>query len=91
MMVFYILISGTAHDANDRYIASTALVGMGWACWIAASNEGSRRLSRRWLFVATMALLTSYLLLYHMAPKGFRFYGTIENDGEGSWWNAVRI
>ena len=82
LTVVFLLYSGAVHG-SDRYILSTALVAIGWACWLAPTQDAKSRLAGhtvkshrtawvalRWLFVLGLFTLTSHLLVVEMFPKG---------------------
>jgi hypothetical protein len=73
-MTLLLLYSGAVHG-SDRYILSTALVAIGWACWLAprvtARNPYAwRRWVVRWILLLMLALITSILLVFIMFPIG---------------------
>jgi len=70
LMVLFLLASGAAHG-SDRYVLSTAIVGIGWACWFAPRR--SLRRPAPWLRLAFVLLLSwalSSYLLNQMMPLG---------------------
>lgn len=73
LMLFLLVYSGAVHG-SDRYILSTALAAIGWACWLAPQRPVTS-LSRvrallRWAFVIALAATTFYLLTAELWPKG---------------------
>lgn len=84
LLIAFMLFTGTAHYASDRYIASTMLVGVGWACWLAGRNW--KMVALRWSFVLLLALISTYLLVGQMMPLGEpRFWGIVPDDGLLLW------
>ncbi len=72
LAVLFLLYSGAVHG-SDRYILSTALVALGWACWLAPKRNDRRSRAWwlvRWSFVVLLFLITSLLLIDHMLPIG---------------------
>lgn len=69
LMSLFVLFSGAVYGI-DRYNLSTALVVIGWGCWLGSSAPSRRRVGARWAFVVCFGLLTSYLLLNWMLPVG---------------------
>lgn len=84
LMVIFLLFTGTSHYASDRYIASTMLVGSGWGCWL--TGKAWKPMMLRWGFVIVIAVITSYLLIGQMMPRGEpRFWGIIPDNGLVPW------
>jgi len=77
LVLIFLLYSGAVHG-SDRYILSTALVAIGWACWLspAISTKPVKARTRfiwgalRWLFVLSLFGITAALLLNQMLPIG---------------------
>lgn len=90
LMVFYALFTGTAHFSNDRYMISTALVAVGWACWLGIGEPARlRNVIARWSFVLIMAAITSLLLLKMFTIGQPIYYPITELDYPGvAWWDA---
>jgi hypothetical protein len=90
LLVFYALFTGTAHYSNDRYMLSTALVALGWACWLGSGAPLRRRnVALRWGFAFSMALITSLLLLKMFTLGQPVYYPITEFDVPGvAWWDA---
>lgn len=69
LAVLFILYSGAVHG-SDRYILSTALVPIGWACWLAPTQKPKRWWVLRWAVVLILFVSTSLLLVNQMMPAG---------------------
>lgn len=69
LAVLFLLYSGAVHG-SDRYILSTALVAVGWACWLAPKGKPTVWWPLRWLFVIGLFVITSLLLVNQMMPIG---------------------
>jgi hypothetical protein len=67
LMPVFMIVTGQAHG-TDRYNLSTALVAIGWACWLAPIGQMKRWAILRWLFLIVLSIVTSYLLVWHMFP-----------------------
>ncbi len=70
LLVSFMLLTATASFASDRYAASTALIAIGWSCWLAPLTATRRYALLRWGFVIGMVAITWYLLLVKMIPAG---------------------
>jgi hypothetical protein len=90
LMGCYVLFTGTAHYSNDRYMISTALVALGWACWIGGGEQTrARNVVIRWGFVIVIAGITSVLLLEMFSMGQPVAYPITELDYPGVvWWDA---
>lgn len=69
LMLLLLLYSGAVHG-SDRYILSTALVAVGWGCWIAPQGENERWAAVRWGVLFLLAVFSSYVLVGLMFPVG---------------------
>lgn len=78
LMPFFLIVAGQTWS-TDRYMVSTAIVAVGWSCWLAPSGNNKTWLLLRWIFVIALAVFTSYLLIWHMFPAG-QPYGWVVQD-----------
>ncbi len=69
LLVVFVLYTGAVHG-SDRYILSTALVAVGWACWLAPAGQRGKWSMLRWTFLLLLAGVTFYLLTWQMFPLG---------------------
>lgn len=69
LLAVFVIYSGAVHG-SDRYILSTALVALGWACWLAPTGKRRRWAALRWLFLILIAGITFYMLGWQMFPRG---------------------
>jgi hypothetical protein len=79
LMVVFLVFSGAVHG-SDRYILSTALVALGWACWVAPHGDNPKMgyVLLRVGFLLVLAVLTSWLLLDFMLPNEPNSWAVIE-------------
>src|SRR5258706_2340518 len=68
-MALFLPLTGAVRG-TDRHVLSTALVAIGWACWVAPKGKINFSYFLRWAFVIILAVTTSYVLLWHMIPLG---------------------
>ena len=55
---------------STRYVLSTAVVAIGWACWLAPIRPKSRWPLWRIVFLVTMCVVTSVIVVDGMMPVG---------------------
>jgi hypothetical protein len=69
LSVVFTLYTGTLWGST-RYVLSTAIVAVGWACWLAPTRPGSRWQVIRIVFLVALCVITSLILVDVMMPAG---------------------
>ncbi len=85
-LVVFIQFAGLAHNANERYLGSTALVGLAWAAWIAPVAGCPRPYVLRYAVVVGFAACMVALVVGYMFPNGLpKFIGIVDGAGVSPW------
>jgi len=85
-LVVFIQFAGLAHNANERYLGSTALVGLAWAAWIAPVEGRQRPCVLRYAVVVGFAACMVVLVVGYMFPNGLPiFIGIVDGAGVSPW------
>jgi len=86
LMVGTLVVSGVARYAVDRYLASTAIVAIGWACWLAPAAARKRYAVMRWLFALALFGVTWVLLVDYLMPLGEPTFWHLHLDSNHVPW-----